>query len=49
MLAAGGVYWAVRAPADTQVVTDECDSCSARKQDMARMREVLNPPKGQGD
>lgn len=45
-LAAG---YAIHKTAESGVETavpaeQDCDSCSARKKDMARMRERLNPP-----
>lgn len=49
LLALAGGIRALNAPSGGEATAPgECDSCSARKKDMARMRDVLRAPAEQG-
>ena len=44
VLAGGGLAYGLTQGGEAVVTAEECDSCSARKKDLSRLRETLNPP-----
>lgn len=44
VLAGGGLSYGLTRGTDTVAEVEECDTCSARKKDLSRLREALNPP-----